>query len=239
MLNAAARQKVYAFMLLGMCSLVFWTLYQMAPMALTLFIERNVDRNVLGVTIPPQWVNNVNTLVIILGGPLVTMLLSTLRKNDVRFTNPTQFSLALFLIAIAFLILPVGIYFADPLGYSALFWIVLCFFIQSVGELFISPIGYAMVGQLAPQHLQGVMMGAWMMLTGISAVFSSFFTLGDAATINPVLTNPSYSQMFNQLGILALLCAVCTFLLRSKIERMMGIEPEDKFEDDGEAIVAE
>jgi POT family proton-dependent oligopeptide transporter len=239
MLNEAARQKVYAFMLLGICSLVFWTLYQMAPMALTLFIERNVNRDVFGITIPPQWVNNVNTMVIIMGGPLVTMLLSNLRKKDIRFTNPTQFSLALFLISIAFLVLPVGISFADPLGYSALLWIVLCFFIQSVGELFISPIGYAMVGQLAPQHLQGVMMGAWMMLTGVSAVFSSFFTLGDTATVDPILTNPSYSQMFNQLGILALLCAICTFLLRSKIERMMGIEPEDEFEDDGEAVVAE
>lgn len=235
--KAQERSKIYAFILLALFSVVFWALYQMAPMALTLFIERNINRKFGGMTIPPQWVQNVNTFVIIFGGPLVNILLNHLRKKEIAFTNPTQFFLALFLIGVSFLVLPLGIYFSDALGYSSMFWIVMCLILQSVGELLISPIGYAMVGRLAPLELQGIMMGAWMMMTGIAAVFSSFFTVGEVNTVNPILTNPSYSQLFNQLGILAVLCAFVAFLLRSRLERMMGIESGGIIEEDEQEIV--
>jgi POT family proton-dependent oligopeptide transporter len=47
-------RKIWAFLILAFASLIFWTLYQMAPMGLTLFYIHNVDHTFMGFTIPPQ-----------------------------------------------------------------------------------------------------------------------------------------------------------------------------------------
>ena len=197
------RSKIWAFIILSFTSLVFWTLYQLAPMGMTLFIERNVDRHYLGILVAPQWVQNINTIVIILGGPLLSIAFAALRERGVHFTIPMQFSIALILIGLSFAILPLGIHFADAQGLSHFNWILASYILQSLGELFISPIGYAMIGQLAPQQLQGVMMGTWMMITGVAATLSGYFSsmaLGSTASIDPLVTNPSFSHTFGLLG---------------------------------------
>lgn len=198
-----ARNKVWAYLILTSTSLVFWTLYQLAPMGLTLFIERNVDRHFLGYLIAPQWAQNINTIVIIIGGPLLSMLFTSLRARGIQLTLPIQFSLALLLIGIAFALLPVGISYANPQGLTNFNWIIACYVLQSIGELFISPIGYAMVGQLAPIRMQGIMMGTWMMTTGVAATLSDYFSkmaLGLHQNADPLMTNASFSHTFSLLG---------------------------------------
>lgn len=232
-----ARSKIWAFIILAFTSLVFWTLYQLAPMGLTLFIERNVDRHYLGMLIAPQWVQNINTIVIILGGPLLSIIFNAMRDRGLQLTIPVQFSIALILIGASFAILPIGIHFADAQGFSNFNWILACYILQSAGELFISPIGYAMIGQLAPVHLQGVMMGTWMMITGVSATLSGYFSsmaLGTTASVDPLLTNPSFSHTFNLLGWSSIatgvgLCFLIPFILR--------LTQENTFFQKGETVV--
>lgn len=197
------RKKIWAYLILAATSLVFWTLYQLAPMGLTLFIERNVDRHYMGWVIAPQWIQNINTIVIIIGGPLLSMAFSSLRSRGINLTLPMQFSIALLLIGTSMAILPLGIHFANAQGYSHFNWILASYILQSLGELFISPIGYAMVGELAPPHLQGMMMGTWMMITGLAATLSGYFSnmaLGGSHSIDPLITNPSFSSTFGLLG---------------------------------------
>lgn len=225
--TAEERNKIWAYLILAFTSLVFWTLYQLAPMGLMLFIERNVDRHYLGMLIAPQWVQNINTIVIIIGGPLLSMLFSSMRSRGMQFTIPMQFSIALLLIGIAFAILPIGIYFANAQGLSGFNWIFASFVLQSIGELFISPIGYAMVGQLAPTHLQGIMMGTWMMLTGVAATLSGYFSnlaLGTTHSTDPLVTNASFSHTFGVLGWSAIgtgiaLLVIVPFVLRLTKEK--------------------
>lgn len=196
------RQKMWAYLILAVASLTFWTLYQLAPMGLSLFTERNVDRHVFGMMIAPQWVQNINTIIIIAGGPLLGMFFSSLRERGLTISIPFQFSLALLLIGAGFAILPIGIQFANADGYVNFNWIIASYTLQSLGELFISPIGYAMVGQLAPVALRGIMMGIWMMITGVSAIMSDHFSKMALTTdsVSPLITNAGYSHTFGMLG---------------------------------------
>jgi len=219
----AARNKMWAYIILALSSIFFWALYQLAPMGLNLFIERNVDRHFLGHVIAPQWVQNINTIVIIIGGPILSIVFNRLRDRGINIKIPLQFSIALLLIGIAFAILPLGIATANAQGYVNFNWILICYVLQSVGELFISPIGYAMVGQLAPVRLRGLMMGMWMMVTGIAAILSgqfSQFALGPSGSKNPLITNPSYSHTFGILGISAIVAGVVIFILIPFISRL-------------------
>jgi len=217
------QHKMWAYIILALSSVIFWALYQLAPMGLNLFIERNVDRHFMGIIIAPQWIQNINTVVIILGGPLLSILFTNLRERGINISIPFQFSLALLLIGIAFAILPLGISMANAQGYVNFNWVLASYVFQSVGELFISPIGYAMVGQLAPLRLRGLMMGMWMMVTGIAAILSDQFSkiaLGTTDSIDPLLTNSSYSHTFGMLGWSAIGAGVLLFIFIPFVARL-------------------
>ncbi len=221
--TAEESKKVWAYLILAIMSLVFWTLYQLAPMGLTLFIERNVDRHYLGMLIAPQWVQNINTVVIILGAPLLSVLFTAMRNRGIQFTIPVQFGFALLLIGISMIILPIGIHFANAEGYVNFNWILISYILQSIGELFISPIGYAMVGQLAPIHLQGLMMGTWLMITGVAATLSGYFStmaLGTSHSKDPLLTNFSFGHTFGLLGWAAIATGIILLMLVPFITRL-------------------
>ncbi|MFC3907519.1 peptide MFS transporter [Legionella dresdenensis] len=234
-----ARHKLFAFAVLIVIGTLFWTLYQIGPMGLTHFINHNVQRNISGLVIPPQWYQNINTLCIVAGGPLLGILFHKLRARGIEVNIPVQFALALLFIGLAFALLPVGILFADSYGMVGSGWIILSFVLQSAGELLISPIGYAMIGALAPANLQGVMMGMWMMATGVGATLSSYssnwMTVG-RTTLDPVVTNSGYSQVFLILGLLAIIAGIALLFIAPALKRWMGQEQGTEAEESALAV---
>lgn len=232
----AERRNMWAYLVLAVGSLVFWSLYQIQTSGLTLFFDRNVDPMVFGYKIQPQWVQNINTVVIVFGGPLLAALFAHLRGRGWRIDVPKQFATAVVLMGVGFLALPLGIGLADPAtGRSAFFWIFVSYVLQSVGELLISPVGYAMIGKLAPRQYQGVMMGAWMLLTGLASIFAgqlskSIPTAQDAA---PQVTNAFYAMLFGRLGWGTVAVGVALALLIPFLRRLIS----DKDTPDVDALV--
>ncbi len=197
------RRNMGAYLVLAVGSLVFWSLYQIQTNGLTLFYDRNVDPVVFGIAISPQWVQNINTIVIVVCGPLLAALFSSLRDKGWKIDVPKQFATALVMMGAAFLFLPLGIHLADPAsGRISFLWIFLCYVLLSVAELLISPVGYSMIGKLAPRKYQGVMMGAWMLLTGLASIFAGELSnsIPTAAKAAPQVTNPFYAKLFGYLG---------------------------------------
>lgn len=196
------QRRMAAYLLLAMGSLVFWTLYQLAPMGLMLFTEHNISLNVWGIQVAPQWVQNINTLTIVIGGPLLALGFRNLRERGWRIDIPLQFASSLFFIGLGMLVLPLGIMLAGGDGMVAFKWIVISYLLQSLGELLISPIGYAMIGKLAPVRYQGIMMGCWMMVTGVASVLAGYVSglMPENSSSTPALTNPGYSHIFSLLG---------------------------------------
>lgn len=217
------RHNMWAFLILWLGSLVFWTLYQMSFNGLTLFAERNVDRIVFGVTIAPQWIQTINTVVIVLGGPLMSILFTRLRARGWTIDVPKQFSISLLLMGVGFLVLPLGIANADSLGKTAFAWLFVNYVCQSLGELLISPVGYAMIGQLAPKQHQGVMMGAWMLVTGLASLLAGDFSGKVPEVI--VDSNPVYASQFLQLGAGCVLVGVILMALIPTLRKLISTGP--------------
>lgn len=220
-----AKNKIVAFAALMIIGTIFWMLYQIAPMGFTVFIDYNVQRAYGNWKIPPQWFQNINTIAIAVGGPLLGVVLHKMRRKGIQVNIPSQFALALLFIGLAFVILPVGIYYADPQGFVHPCWVILSYMLQSMGELLISPIGYAMIGYLAPAPLQGVMMGMWMLNSGVGAALSSYSSnlmiAGQDDHISPLLTNNGYSHVFLMLGLFAMVSSGLLFLLIPKLQNLI------------------
>jgi len=225
------RRRMTAYLILAAGSLTFWSLYQMAFSGLQLFYDRNVDPVLFGIQIAPQWVQNINTVVIVIGGPAMAALFARLRSRGWDIDVPRQFAAAVLLMGAAYVVLPLGIKLADPAtGRSAFVWIGLSYVLQSLGELLISPIGYAMIGRLAPRQYQGTMMGAWMLLTGLASLFASDFSgsVPQAQGSEPLTTNGFYSTLFSQLGWGTVAVGVVMVVLVPLLRRLIDSKTDSK-----------
>src|SRR5438874_12364999 len=100
------QRNMTAYLILTIGSLMFWSLYQMAPSGLMLFAVHNVNLMVGSVQIQPQWIQNINTVCIVLGGPVLASLFTRMRARGWRIDIPKQFAASLLLMALAFFILP-------------------------------------------------------------------------------------------------------------------------------------
>jgi POT family proton-dependent oligopeptide transporter len=222
------QRNMTAYLILTVGSLMFWSLYQMAPNGLMLFAVNNVNLVIGPVTIQPQWIQNINTVCIVLGGPLLAALFTRMRANGWRIDIPQQFAGSLLLMALAFLILPVGIKLAGGDGKSAFVWLFASYVLQSIGELLISPIGYAMIGKLAPRQYQGIMMGSWMLWTGLASLFAGDFSgmIPNPIGTSAAVTNAGYAKLFNQLGLVTLAVGIGLLVLIPYLRKLITDKAE-------------
>ncbi|HEV2803620.1 MAG TPA: oligopeptide:H+ symporter [Chthoniobacterales bacterium] len=216
------RRNMTAFLILAIGSLMFWSLYQMAPSGLMLFAVNNVDLMMGPVQIQPQWIQNINTVCIVIGGPLLASFFIRMRARGWRIDIPRQFAASLLLMAVAFLILPLGIKLAGD-GKSAFAWLFASYVLQSIGELLIMPIGYAMIGKLAPKQYQGVMMGSWMLVTGLASLFAGDFSgmVPEPTGTGAAATNPEYAMLFAKLGIGSLVVGIALAVLNPFLRKLI------------------
>ena len=178
--------------------------------------------------IQPQWIQNINTVCIVVGGPLLAALFTRLRARGWKIDIPKQFATSLLLMALGFLILPLGIKLAGADGKSAFVWLFASYVLQSIGELLISPIGYAMIGKLAPKQYQGVMMGSWMLVTGLASLFAGDFSgmIPEPNGATAVATNPGYVKLFAELGAGSLVVGIALVVLIPFLRKLITDKAE-------------
>ena len=221
--NRADKQRIMAYLILTITSIVFWMIYYTGPMGVTIFVKNNVDRHILNHEVATQWILNINALVIIIGAPIMAIVMKRLQSRGYSFSVSMQFVWAFIILAFSFFFLGCAVLFSDSLGYSSMSWVILHLIAQSIAELLIGPVGYAMIGRIAPPKLQGILMGTWMMVSGVSASLSSYFSnaMMKSESLDPLVTNADYQQVFVQLGFWALAAAVLLYFISGKIGRLI------------------
>ena len=216
------RHKLIAFLVFMLSAIVFWSLFFIAPIGLMVFIKYHVSDTLLGMKFPPQWFGNVNTLVVVFFGPVLAVLFQRLRDKGFNVTVPIQFTFALLFMAAAYLVLPLGIKFSSGAVSGA--WVIAYYALQSIGELFIAPVGYAMIGQLVPVRIQGIMMGTWMMVSGVASSLSHSLSSAmihkSASGVPPI---EPFSHSFNVLGVTVIGFSIILMLLTPKLNKLMGL----------------
>ncbi len=100
--------------------------------------------------------------------------------------------------------------------------------LQSIGELLISPIGYAMIGKLAPRQYQGMMMGSWMLWTGLASLFAGDFSgmIPEPTGTTAVATNAGYAKLFTELGVVTLLVGIALVVLIPFLRKLITDKAE-------------
>ena len=204
--NTATRRNMMIFTFILLCATFFWSIYFIAPMGLIMFIKSNVSLNIYGITVAPQWIQDINTIIVVAGSVFMAIVSKHLFKNK-KPNLPMHFFLGIALLGLGFLILCGGIMDANKFGSVALFWVATSYALQSCGELFVGPIGLAAVGRLVPEKDQGILTGVWIMLLGVAGAIASKLSNIISATPDslPISSDPSYLHLFGTLGIASII----------------------------------
>lgn len=221
-------EKMLAAIILIVFSVVFWTLFELAGSALTLFAERSTDRHLFGgFEMPGGQVQIFNPIFIVLLAPVFAALWLKLGAKGREPSIPVKFAIGLILVGAGYLVVVLGSQFADSQFKVALVWVALLYLLHSIGELCLSPVGLSMITKLSMSKVVGLMMGTWFLgismaqfVGGIITQFASVETVGGAVT-NPRVALETYVDVFQNIGSAAVVSGVVLLLAAPLLKRIM------------------
>ncbi len=159
--EVVTRQRMYVLLILILFNTLFWAFFEQGGSSLTLFTDRNVDRDLFGWELPTTWGQALNPLFVIVLAPVFVSLWPSLVARGLEPSIPQKFALGLLQLGLGFGVLVVGARFLGTDGMTPLFFLVVMYLLHTTGELCLSPVGLSMVSKLAPAHMTGLVMGAW------------------------------------------------------------------------------
>ena len=247
--NPDERRRVIAMIPLFIGGIAFFAAFEQASTTLSLFAERFVRREYMGINVPASYWQSVNsTFVVVLATVFAWMWIRLARANR-EPSSVMKFSIGMILTAVSFIVLlptidnitniqnvfvfaklpyiePALDAAVDPLRVSPNYLITLYFF-ATTAELCISPVGLSSMSKLAPTRMAGMVMGTWFLATAIGN-----YLAGRAAGFSE---ERGYGFLFYTLIIGALVIAAALFFVSPIIKKMMaGAEhasaPADKSE---------
>lgn len=211
---------LFGFYLLSLSSIVFWALFFLLYSSLNLYVLRVVDHHFLSFTIPTATYASIESLGVVILGPIMGYLWQRLKARDRDLSTPNKFALGFLFMGLTMIVLWFGTVSAGGAKVSS-GWLVLAYFMLAAGELSLSAIGLSMVSEYVPRSLTGMMMGVWFICTGIGGKVMSLFA-DDAAVSHSIhgisKTEAIYAHAFLLYAgvavIMALLCCFIPLLLK-------------------------
>ena len=159
--SVVQRDRILVLMILMVFNVVFWACFEQAGSSLTLFADRNVDRDIFGFVMPASQTQFFNPAFIILFGSVFSVMWIRLDERNISPNIPMKFGLGILQLGLGYLVLELGAGMAGIDAKVPLFILALMYMLHTTGELFLSPIGLSMVTKLAPARMTGQVMGAW------------------------------------------------------------------------------
>ena len=209
------RAGLIAALVLTLQTVFFFIFYQQMSTSLSLFALRNVDLdfNVFGAhlfTWSPAQFQALNAIWIMLLSPVLAGIYSVAGRTGRDLSIAAKFALGFAMVAIGFFVYGIAGQFA--VGGKTSSWVMIIGYgCYSLGELLVSGLGLAMIARYVPARMGGFMMGAYFVAVGISQYLGG--VVANLASVprdmvDPVLTLPIYTSLFNKLGIGAIACTL-------------------------------
>ncbi len=216
------RQRIWVIVVLLIFTAIFWTFFELAGSALSLFTERNVEKTILGQKFTTSNFQAVNAFFIMLFAPIFSVMWFKLAKSGWEPSAPVKFAIGLLMLGAGFLVLNLGKGAAVAGVMPAVFLISLYLF-HTLGELALSPVGLSLVTKLAPAKIVGFMMGFWFLSSAIAHQAGKWIASETVADkdATPVQTLDLALGVFNNVGFFALGSGVLLLALSPIIKKWM------------------
>jgi len=157
-------QRIFALVALLIANTVFWSAFEQAGNSLN-FLARDyvhmVHVPILDQDFSFEWFQSVNSLFIVLLGPVFAWTWVYLDQRRLNPSIPTKFGFGVVMVGLGFGVIMWAMTSVGMQGQISFWALVLLYLVHTCGELCISPVGLSMVTKLAPPKMTGLVMGAW------------------------------------------------------------------------------
>lgn len=179
-LTSVEKQKIWVIFIIAFFVIFFWSAFEQAGASLTYFAQEQTDRRLFGMELPASYFQSINAIAIVIFAPVFAILWTRLGKMNREPSSPVKQALGLFLLALGYLIIALGVKDLEPSVKVSMFWLVTLYTVHTFGELCLSPIGLSMVVKLAPVRFASLLMGVWFLSTATANKFA-----GDLSALYP------------------------------------------------------
>ena len=229
--HLTGKERTRLIVATGLCvfGMVFFAFYYQQPMSLTLFIDRNVDRHVLGLLLPSSSFWMLNPMWILIVGPFLNALYNKLGKHQRDLSVTMKFSIGMLFMGMGYLTVVIGTHYANASQHISAWWIVWSYAFQSTAELLVNALGTAMIAKLVPKQMVSVMMGMWFISTSLGGILAGTMANLTAVPkhqhVSALYTMHVYSHAFSTfawisfaMGVVG--CALAPMVTRMTAERL-------------------
>ena len=206
------RKRLMAVLCLFVASSVFWSIFEQAGSTLNLFAQRNTETSVFGFDFPPSWLQSLNSLFIISFAPLFAWLWTALGSREP--SSPAKFVLGLLNAGGGFLLLVGAASIAETGVRVSVLWLTGVYLLHTFGELCLSPVGMSAMTKLAPQGMQGLLMGVFFLSISVGNYMG-----GRVASLYESFSLPN---LFLVTGLFGVGAAILLAVLVNPIKKLMG-----------------
>lgn len=172
------RDSIFAILIIIVTAVFFQSFYKQMFNSLTLFVDRDFNKVLLGVPLEASFFSLVpNAAAVIIFAGMFTWLWGKLADIGKNPSIPMKI-----VFALCFAVLSSGLlaWVANGIAVSgekaSAWWIVLAIVILTLGELNILPMGLSAVSALAPKQYSSLLMGSWFLCSSLGGYFSGFLT---------------------------------------------------------------
>jgi POT family proton-dependent oligopeptide transporter len=210
--STTERSRVFGFIPLFVASVAFWSLYQQQFTVLTIYSDKQLNRDLFGWEMPVSWVQSINPIFIIILSGVFAAIWTKL--GDRQPSTPIKFALGTVIMGVAFLLF---IPFAGGAPNSTpLLAIIGILFIFTVAELLLSPVGLSVTTKLAPKVFHTQMVALFFLSISLGTAIS-----GQLATFYSADTEVVY---FGVLGGIAIVLGIALAVgSRGVLKLMAGV----------------
>ena len=158
-LSSIEKSKVLVIFTVSFFVVFFWSAFEQAGASLTFFADEQTNRDLGFFVVPASFFQSLNSVFVVGFAPLLAWLWVRLGKHDP--SSPTKMALGLFLLAMGYLWIAIGVKDVQPGIKVSMIWLLGMYALHTLGELCLSPIGLSLVNKLAPLKFASMLMAVW------------------------------------------------------------------------------
>lgn len=156
--------------------ILFRIAYEQSGNVIALWVRDDTDRNLFGLfTIPATWFQAINSLLIILGTPLLVRYWSRNKEKAGTGVLMHRMSLGCVIAGCAMLVMVGAALVNQSSGHPVSAWWTIVYFVMlTMGEMLVIPVGLALVDLLSPAGFAATAMGAWYIAKFLGALAAGY-----------------------------------------------------------------
>jgi POT family proton-dependent oligopeptide transporter len=239
-LDKDARDRVFAMIFLILLMPLFWGLFEQAGGSLNLFTDRHVDRG----SVPTTFFQSINSIYIILLGPVFVGIWQFLARRGIEPSTPAKMGLGIVQMGLAFVVMVWGaetFNVTNAAGESLMpvLFLFIFYLLATTGELCLSPVGLSAINRLSARHMASLMMAAFFFGTAGGNYVAGFMgsLMGEGEGGN--MTREGALEAYWTMGLVATGIGVLIVIVSPLVKKLMHLDTLTDDDLAGDAELAE